>query len=158
MRLSVAERFWSKVNKGEDHVCWEWTAALNNSYGWFSINKKARHSHRVAAFLAGLIPSVDGGLHVLHRCDNPKCCNPNHLFVGTNADNVADRVAKGRSGRSYLWGEKNGASKLTNEQIKQVRLLCFQDKMSQTQVAKMFNIRQPHVSRIVNNVRCGGVL
>lgn len=154
----VAERFWSKVNKGEENVCWEWTAALNNRYGWFSFNKKARSAHRVAAFLAGLTPSVDGELHVLHRCDNPKCCNPKHLFVGTNADNVADRVIKGRSGKTYLWGEKNGASKLTNEQIKQVRSLCLQDKISQTQVAKMFNIQQPHVSRIVNNVRCGGVL
>ncbi len=155
---SVAERFWSKVSKGEDNTCWEWAAALNNGYGWFLIDKKARNAHRVAAFLTGLIPTVDGGLHVLHRCDNTKCCNPKHLFVGTNADNVADRVSKGRSGSARLCGENNGASKLTNEQIKQVRSLCLQDKISQTQVAKMFNIRQPQVSRIVNNLRCGGVL
>lgn len=91
----VAELFWTKVRKGES--CWEWQASVNSSgYGWFRFGEKRTPTgaHRVAYVLAnGPIPD---GLQVLHRCDNPPCVNPTHLFLGTNGDNHADKLAKGR--------------------------------------------------------------
>lgn len=149
-------RFWSKVNKVQGK-CWEWTGALCRGYGWFYANKRPRYASRVAALLAGKLDSLDSKLHVLHTCDNPKCCNPDHLFVGTNSDNVADRVKKGRSGSSKQYGESNGMSKLCNSNVKIIRGLYFSANFSQSQLARMFGVQQPHISRIVNNVRCGGV-
>jgi hypothetical protein len=112
----------------------------------------------VAAHLSGLLDDLASPLHVLHRCDNPPCCNPAHLFVGTNVDNVADRVAKGRSGCKAMHGEENGSSKLTNTQIRQIRGMYKFANFSQSQLARLFAVQQSQVSRIVNGVRGGGVL
>lgn len=156
---SIAERFWRKVDKTDPDQCWEWTACVNASgYGWMWLNKESKPAHRVSAVLHNLIDSISSSLHVLHKCDNRKCCNPSHLFVGTNADNVADKVAKGRCGSSKQIGQTNGMSKLKNIQIGEIRGLYFSSCFSQSQLAKRYGIKQPHVSRIVNNVRCGGVL
>lgn len=113
---------------------------------------------KVAAYLSGLLDNLNSPLHVLHCCDNRKCCNPAHLFLGTNADNVADRVSKGRTVSVKQWGQTNGASKLTDSQTHQIRTMYKDGKCSQSQIAKNFGVQQAHVSRIVNQRRCGGVL
>jgi hypothetical protein len=155
----LEQRFWTKVAVKTDDVCWEWTGALTRSgYGWVHTSAGARAAQRVAALLAGLLGSLDNPLHVLHKCDNPKCCNPKHLFLGTNLDNVADRVSKGRSGSRPLHGQANGASKLTDMQVRQIRGMYKFAKFSQSQLAKIFAVNQPHISRIVSGARCGGVL
>lgn len=156
---SVKDRFWQKIIvKGKDD-CWEWSAALNAcGYGWMWTGSRAKPAHRVSAMMHGLIDSLDSKLHVLHKCDNRKCCNPKHLFVGTNNDNVADRVSKNRSGWAVHLGEKNGMAKLTNKQVGQIRGLYFSSRFSQSNLAKMYGVQQPHISKIVNNVRRGGVL
>lgn len=99
MPVSYALRFWSHVDKSGE--CWEWTAARQPSgYGKMVVgsrldgSRRFPPSHRLAWELThGPIPQ---GLHVLHHCDNPPCCNPAHRFLGTDADNAADKVAKGR--------------------------------------------------------------
>lgn len=152
-------RFWRKVSKGDDASCWEWQGhRLRSGYGWVNTPIGSRTASRVSAYLSGLLDDLASPLHVLHRCDNPSCCNPAHLFVGTNIDNIADRTAKGRSRTKPQHGQENGASKLTDTQIKQIRGMYRFAQYSQSQLAKMFNVHQPHISRIANGVRCGGVL
>lgn len=157
--IPLEKRFWLKVAKGEDNFCWEWQGArLKSNYGWVSTPIGNRAASRVAAYLSGILSNLESSLCVLHRCDNPPCCNPAHLFTGTNADNVADRVAKGRTSSRPSHGQANGASKLTDAQTKQIRDMYKSENYSQSQLAKMFGVQQPHISRIVNRVRCGGVL
>src|SRR4030043_361681 len=90
---SVEKRFWNKVNKTDD--CWIWTAYCNKKeYGCFKFQDKSELAHRVSWIIHnGPIPN---GLHVLHKCDNPPCVRPDHLFLGTDKDNANDRISKGR--------------------------------------------------------------
>lgn len=152
---SFHERFWQKVSKKDEQSCWEWNAAFMNGYGWFSVNKSVgpKFAHRVSAFLSGLIDNINSELHVLHKCDNTKCCNPNHLFVGTNADNVADKVKKGRTKWAVQVGEQNGMNKLSSKDVASIQDLYLNKKLSQSKIATMFNVKQPHISRIVNGLR-----
>ena len=103
-----ADRFWSKVDKNGPNGCWLYMGFRKwDGYGWLARRRagKSRYytAHRYAWILTHGEPA--DGMHVLHRCDNPPCCNPAHLWLGTHDDNMADASAKGRSGRygSKLW-------------------------------------------------------
>ncbi len=100
-------RFWSRVNKADG--CWEWQGPKRRGYGEIRIDGKRLQAHRFSWQLAyGPIPD---GLMVCHHCDNRGCVRPNHLFLGTAADNMADRDAKGRHARK---GPKNPARGIRN--------------------------------------------
>lgn len=109
---SAIERFWPKVDRsGGPEACWPWVGTKNSAgYGRFCVSAR-RHprrpprvmAHRVAYRLC--VGEIPAGLFVCHACDNPPCCNPAHLWLGTNADNTADRDEKGRTAS----GEANGA-------------------------------------------------
>lgn len=94
--------FWSKVRRGEPAECWEWTAGTYaNGYGQIQLGGKKYKAHRYAAWLSGLIErpeapeDMTGGGFVLHRCDNKRCCNPEHLSVGTYRQNVKEAFDRG---------------------------------------------------------------
>jgi hypothetical protein len=117
--MTLAERFWSKVERRGSDDCWLWTAATNER-GYGVMRPEGRRSgptikaHRVSAHLAGM--QIDG-LAVLHRCDNPPCVNPAHLRLGTQLANVDDMVRKGRQNR----GSARPHSKLTEADIPVIR-------------------------------------
>lgn len=114
-RPSLAERFWPLVAKGDGDACWEWTAGVaTGGYGCFSIRSKTHGSHRVAYELAnGKIPP---GMSICHSCDNPPCCNPAHLFIGTALDNNRDRAAKGRGAKT-----KPNLQRFTAPEVEEIR-------------------------------------
>ena len=118
--MDLATRFWGRVSP-EDPVtgCRVWTLSLfaQTGYGQVRIAGKARTAHRVAWELThGPIPP---GIFVLHKCDNRPCCNPDHLFLGTQADNVDDMTAKGRSRRRN--GPTHPSAKLTAATVVEAR-------------------------------------
>lgn len=124
---SVADRFWEKVDKsaGPDG-CWGWLASKDRKgYGKHCLPKTKRPflAHRIAyEMVIGPIPT---GLWVLHRCDNPSCVNPSHLWIGNHSDNMRDCYEKGRhvAQHSELMrrGSAHGMSKLNEEQVVQIR-------------------------------------
>ncbi len=99
MRTPLAERFWPKVDKRGDDECWEWTGGRHPSgYGQIWIGGKYGshiYAHRASWEING--HKIPDGMCVLHHCDNPPCVNPAHLFIGTQADNMRDKQAKGRT-------------------------------------------------------------
>lgn len=119
-RESLEKRFWNKVDtSGGSDACWNWIAFRNSDgYGIIGTGGKSNQAaHRVSYLLnVGTIPD---GYRVLHRCDNPSCCNPSHLFLGTQADNVADMVQKKRNVAHK--GEKAPRAKLSFNQVQEIK-------------------------------------
>jgi hypothetical protein len=104
--MPIAERFFEKVAIIPFHDCWEWVAAKNEKgYGKFSIGTTHTNlkAHRVSWMLAN--GSIPDGLFVCHRCDNPGCVRPDHLFLGTPKDNMIDKVRKGRGSMTFRAGK-----------------------------------------------------
>lgn len=118
LRACDIARLWSYVNKKVDGVCWPWMAAsTRQGYGIFGVCGRL---FTVTRLIYALTYKQDPGkLYVLHTCDNPRCCNPSHLFLGTKKDNTIDMDKKGR--RVKALGEKNGQSKLTVKDIITIR-------------------------------------
>lgn len=147
-RKPLGRRFWAKVNKSDD--CWEWTACKNSAgYGQIRINGKAELAHRVSWELAnGPIPDA---MYVLHRCDNPSCVRPDHLFLGTSSDNTQDMISKGR--RVILYGEDAGTAKLTNAQVEAMRFLYATGEYSTYKLGEMYGISHFGAWEIVTGKR-----
>ena len=183
IKLSPADevRFWSKVDKsGGEDACWLWTAGADKyGYGSIRLGKLVVRSYRVAYTLThGEIPH-DGSYHggcVCHKCDNPPCCNPAHLFLGTHRANIADRTKKGREAKgdnhssrthperlargdrsgsrlhpeSRPRGEGHAFCKLKASQVIEIRARFAAGGITQKDLASEFAMSAPYISNIIS--------
>jgi hypothetical protein len=137
-------RFWSRVEWSP--YCWQWGGCVGQKgHGLISFQNRLYHSNRVAwEFVFGPIPY---GKLVLHTCDNPACVNPEHLWLGTVADNHRDMVSKSRN----AMGEKHGAARLTTEQVKSIRVEGANKPHGiRTKLAKRYGVHRETVSAILD--------
>ena len=144
----IAERFWSQVDKTTTPTgCWEWTGHRNaRGYGRIRINGRRRYAHHVALELAGYIIPFKG-LQVRHYiCDNPPCCRPSHLRIGTRQEDRDDMTGKGRQAR----GERVASAKLQQENVDEIRSLYAAGGISQRALAKRFGVSRKQISSIIN--------
>lgn len=146
-RTDLRDRFATKYVVGQDG-CWEWTAALDHwGYGHIHTgseidgNRRMEKAHRVSWKLHRGPVAED--LCVLHHCDNPRCVNPDHLFLGTHADNTEDKKKKGREAR----GERHGRAKLSDEQVREIRAL--EGVKSRREIAEIYGISSSTVTHIL---------
>lgn len=142
---SFQKRFYKKVLKSDG--CWEWQASLNHGgYGQIGFNGGVLYAHRAAWILAnGPIPD---GLYVCHKCDNRKCCNPEHMFLGTFEDNMNDKVQKGRQNRPV--GEKHPKAVLTWDAVKDIRTRVGAGER-QVDIAKEYGVSPATIGGVVHN-------
>ena len=141
-RAPLADRFWSKVQKAEG--CWNWTAgASSRGYGVLEVGGRQMRAHRISWELRhGPIPA---GVHVCHRCDNPRCVRPEHLWLGTNSDNMRDASQKGR----IAFGSRNGSAKLIEAEVSDILRLYERGEHSQREIARRHGVTQATISHIV---------
>ena len=143
------ERFWSKVDvRGEDE-CWEWVGANAMGYGQITIKNKHYGVHRVSWFLHnGEIPEHNSahGMCVCHTCDNRKCVNPSHMFLGTQQENVKDMRDKGREAE----GENHGSHKLTEKEVIEIREKYIPYKYTMRQLAKEYGVKTSAIHSVLH--------
>jgi len=157
LRRSTVESFWGNVDKSSITECWNWNGCIlggaRGGYGLFGnkIWNGERLAHRISWLLNyGEIPD---GLCVLHKCDNRKCVNPEHLFLGTNYDNVLDRQRKGRGHASRNVGMLNGMSTISDADV----LLIRSVDLPLAEISSLFNVAISTVSMIRNNLLRGKI-
>ena len=132
------ETFWAKVKVGAQDECWLWTMSIgSHGYGQTSYGgKRVRTAHRLAYELThGPLPA---GMHVLHNCDERRCCNPAHMRLGTNEENIADKVARGRT---------HSTSKLTAAQVAEIKARVEAGEV-QAALAREFGVQDSTIVRI----------
>jgi len=142
---SIEERFWSLVSIGNDDECWPWIGHRVHGYGRIRIDSddKRALAHRLSwEFANGRNP---GKLNVLHRCDNPPCVNPSHLFLGTQRDNIDDMLRK----RRQPHGVRHWSARLSTDQVAEIRRRRAAGERT-IDLAAEFGIDRSHVSNIAS--------
>ena len=150
-KKSTPDHFWAMVNKTKD--CWEWTGAVNNTgYGTLSYQGQHATAHRVAAYITGITPTIMAPKNrkasgfILHKCDNRRCCNPDHMRVGTYAENQLDAYQKRR--KQQPKGEAHANAKQTKESVILIKDL-YAHGVSQEAIAKLLQVSQSGISKII---------
>ena len=145
-RCTTTNRFWSKVDRCGPDECWEWIGWRHKGYGRFAIHGKTHRAHRVAYELVN--GPIQDRQEVCHSCDNPACCNPSHLFLGTHKDNMLDAINKNR----FVEGEADGNAKLTTEQVVQMRTLYWGGGYTLPDMARRFRVSPAIVWRVIHGI------
>lgn len=139
-KIPVQNRFWDKVDKKEGEGCWEWNSAISKTgYGVINVERKTTKAHRVSWEMHyGPIPE---GMMVCHKCDNPKCVRPDHLFLGDSLANNLDMTLK----------ERHGRMRFTHEQVERIRALYgrHRDHLSHERIAEWFGVSKATISHMM---------
>ena len=145
--ISLEDKFWSFVDKRGKDNCWNWKGThFKQGYGrMYHHSIKEPKAHRLSYIIN--IGKIPNRLLVCHTCNNRSCVNPNHLYTGTNEDNMKDLADSG-----VLKGENNPASKLTKFNVIQIRRIHHKGTKNTRELAKMFNVSQLLISRIIRGV------
>jgi hypothetical protein len=144
MDQTVAKRFWKRVKTAKRDECWIWQGGrTSQGYGKFSVSGKTALSHRIAW---ELVNGVAPDKQICHRCDNPSCVNPHHLFTASQKENMRDKKKKGRCAT----GEGNGNSKLSEEAVRDIRENYIYRKVPLRYFADKYGVAIPTVSSVAN--------
>lgn len=142
---NTVENFWAGVDKRGDNECWEWNRKRSpKGYGELDYHKKCWRAHRLAYALT--YGEFDPKLYVCHRCDNPPCCNPKHLYLGTCRDNLIERNMKGRNVNQK--GEAHSQAKYTEATVLKVRA-DYAKGVTLAKISELHNVKMRSVSDIV---------
>lgn len=151
-RQNIAIRFWSKVKTGPIQECWEWQGTKDRrGYGHMSSRRgmSPYKAHRVSYEL--VIGQIPDGMEVCHKCDNPSCVNPTHLFIGTHQENMADAFKKGRiNNYNHECGEDHSSSKLTWNDVYEIRNVVPSGEFTQRQLAQKYGVCRDTIRNIVS--------
>lgn len=142
-RKPLMDRIMEKVIKTDS--CWLWTGAISHGYGRIGKGKKTYFVHRIV--FEHFNGKIGPGLLACHRCDNPKCCNPDHIFLGNQDANMKDMARKNR----HSYGEKSPNSKLTVDQVREIRALVLRG-VPQKEIAPRFGISTSNISKLTTKV------
>jgi hypothetical protein len=156
MEQLVIDKFWSRVTRSDG--CWLWTAAkTSDHYGQMQFNGKVQYAHRISFALT--YGEIKHGLFVCHRCDNPTCVRPDHLFLGTHSDNMVDMHIKARAPKVVFWNKPDkvfslpntpsARSKLTSLQVEEIRARYRTGMITQKELGKEYGVGQAQISRII---------
>ena len=144
------QKFWSNLSITlSPDECWEWLGRRVKGYGMMCVSKRSIGAHRISwGIHNGTIPE---GMSVLHKCDNPSCVNPNHLFLGTQADNIRDMMIKKRD--KHPSGENHKNHKLVLSQVENIRLRYKQGGITFKELASEFGVSQSAINNIIQGNR-----
>lgn len=146
MTAADIEKFWSHVRVGEKDECWPWLLSKHKcGYGRYQVNGCFIGSHRIAFILT--FGPMERGICACHKCDNPSCCNPDHLFPGTRSENNSDMRSKLR----HNIGERNGSAVLTPELVQEIRKKYIPNVHGCFKLAKEFGVNHMTIHAIVTN-------
>lgn len=145
---STDDRFWAKVNKTDG--CWLWTACTNwAGYGKFYDGNSLTAAHRYSYLLHN--GQISDGQFVLHHCDTPACVRPDHLFIGSQQDNITDMMQKKRNGYTGLKGERNCKAKLDERQVKDIRAK-YESGIKRNVLALEYGMEWTAINRIIKRL------
>jgi hypothetical protein len=143
-----AETFWERAIPEPNSGCWLWLGKRDrDGYGRFTLGGRRVRAHRFALSLSGV--NIPDERVACHRCDNPSCVNPEHLFVGTHQDNARDRERKGRGGGAKRRGEQNGRVKLTDAQVAAVTAMFSSGGYSKRTLGRVFDVSDVRIGQLV---------
>lgn len=153
-KRTLAERFMANVSPEPMSGCWLWAGRVSTDgeYGYFSISASERvRVHRFSYTLHR--GDIAPGLMVCHRCDNRGCVNPDHLFLGTQLDNMGDCARKGRT----AIGVRNGQARLDPVSVEVLRIVYANTSFTQRELARWWGISQGHVSELIRGLRWSSI-
>lgn len=144
--------FWSRVRILDEQDCWPWLRYRDqDGYGETRFMGKPDKAHRVAYMLWNDLTELEGGVFILHNCDEPSCCNPAHLRAGDHADNMRDRAERGRY---VLAGEANNNAKLTEQDVVDIRE-AYANGTPTSDLAAAYDLDESTINAIANGSRWG---